>query len=68
MLRLYDFLESGNGYKVRLLLAQLGMPYKLVELDIMTGATRTPGFLAKNPNGYCGLGGTGVSCPIGVGV
>jgi len=21
-----------------------------------------------NPNGYCGLGGTGVSCPIGVGV
>jgi peptide-methionine (S)-S-oxide reductase len=23
---------------------------------------------AKNPNGYCGLGGTGVSCPIGVGV
>ena len=25
-------------------------------------------YLAKNPNGYCGLGGTGVSCPIGVGV
>ncbi len=24
-------------------------------------------YLAKNPNGYCGLGGTGVSCPIGVG-
>jgi peptide-methionine (S)-S-oxide reductase len=24
--------------------------------------------LAKNPNGYCGLGGTGVSCPIGLGV
>jgi peptide-methionine (S)-S-oxide reductase len=23
-------------------------------------------YLAKNPNGYCGLGGTGVSCPIGV--
>ncbi|MGZ4785808.1 MAG: peptide-methionine (S)-S-oxide reductase MsrA, partial [Acidimicrobiales bacterium] len=22
--------------------------------------------LAKNPNGYCGLGGTGVSCPIGI--
>ena len=22
----------------------------------------------KNPNGYCGLGGTGVSCPIGLGV
>jgi peptide-methionine (S)-S-oxide reductase len=25
-------------------------------------------YLAKNPNGYCGLGGTGVSCPIGVGL
>ena len=25
-------------------------------------------YLAKNPNGYCGLGGTGVSCPIGVDV
>ena len=26
------------------------------------------GYLAKNPNGYCGIGGTGVTCPIGVGV
>lgn len=25
-------------------------------------------YLAANPNGYCGLGGTGVSCPVGVGV
>ena len=25
-------------------------------------------YLAKNPTGYCGLGGTGVSCPIGIGV
>jgi peptide-methionine (S)-S-oxide reductase len=25
-------------------------------------------YLAKNPSGYCGLGGTGVSCPIGTGV
>ena len=25
-------------------------------------------YLAKNPSGYCGIGGTGVSCPIGVGV
>ena len=24
-------------------------------------------YLAKNPMGYCGLGGTGVSCPVGVG-
>ena len=51
MLTLYDCLDSGNGYKVRLLLAQLATPYKLVELDIMQGATRTPEFLARNPNG-----------------
>ena len=51
MLRLYDYLPSGNGYKVRLLLAQLALPFELVQLDITQGATRTPEFLAKNPNG-----------------
>jgi glutathione S-transferase len=51
MIRLYDFLPSGNGYKVRLLLTQLEIPYELVEMDITKGATRTPEFLAKNPNG-----------------
>src|SRR5579871_5201164 len=48
---LYDYLDSGNGYKVRLLLAQLGRSYRWVGVDIMTGATRTPDFLARNPNG-----------------
>jgi glutathione S-transferase len=48
---LYDYLPSGNGYKVRLVLKQLGIPYRLEELDIKTGATRTRQFLAKNPNG-----------------
>lgn len=51
MLRLYDFLPSGNGYKVRLLLTQLGIPFERVELNILKGETRTPAFLAKNPNG-----------------
>ncbi len=51
MLRLYDYYDSGNGYKVRLLLAQLGIPYEYVETDIMAGASRTPEFLALNPNG-----------------
>ena len=50
-MRLYDFLESGNGYKVRLALHQLGIPFERVEMDIVAGATRTPGFLEKNPNG-----------------
>ena len=51
MLRLYDFLESGNGYKVRLLLAQLALAYEFIELDILKGETRTAEFLARNPNG-----------------
>src|SRR5688572_24931953 len=50
-LTLYDYLPSGNGYKVRLVLKQLGIPYRLVELDIKRGETRTPEFLAKNANG-----------------
>ena len=51
MYRLYDYLPSGNGYKCRLVLKQLALPYELIELDIRTGATRTAAFLAKNPNG-----------------
>ena len=51
MYRLYDYLESGNGYKVRLLLHQLGEPFERLELDITEGQTRTPDFLARNLNG-----------------
>ena len=51
MLRLYDNHLSGNGYKPRLLLAHLGLAYERVEVDILTGETRTPEFLAINPNG-----------------
>lgn len=51
MFRLYDYLPSGNGYKVRLVLKYLELPYELVEIDIKEGASRTPEFLAMNPNG-----------------
>lgn len=51
MLRLYDYLSLGNGYKVRLLLTQLEIPFQFVERDIIKGETRTPEFLAKFPNG-----------------
>jgi glutathione S-transferase len=51
-LRLHDNLSSGNGYKVRLLLAQLGIQFERIEYDITTGETRTPEFLEKvNANG-----------------
>jgi glutathione S-transferase len=51
MITLYDYLDSGNGFKIRLLLAHLTQPYRWVEKDILSSQTRTPEFLAKNPNG-----------------
>ena len=51
MVRLYDYLESGNGYKIRLLLTQLRVPFERIELNITKGETRTPEFLRKFPNG-----------------
>jgi len=51
MLTLYDFRPSGNGYKVRLILKHLGIPYDYVDTDILKGETRTAAFLAMNPNG-----------------
>jgi glutathione S-transferase len=50
-MHLFDNLDSGNGYKVRLVLAQLGCAYRWTNLDIDAGATRTPEFLRRNPNG-----------------
>jgi glutathione S-transferase len=51
MLTLYDYMDSGNGYKCRLVLAHLGLPFKLIERDILKGETRTSEFLKRNPNG-----------------
>ncbi len=55
MYTLYSMQKSGNSYKVRLALARLGIPYNLVEIDILQGESRTPEFLAKNPNGHVPL-------------
>ena len=50
--RLHDYLPSGNGYKVRLLLTQLGVTFQRIEYDITRGETRTPEFLENvNTNG-----------------
>jgi len=43
--------SSGNCHKVRLLLEQLGTRYDWVEVNSAEGQTRTPEFLALNPNG-----------------
>src|SRR6266568_4895058 len=51
MLKVYGDLQSGNCYKVKLLLAQLGRPHEWVHVNILEKETRTPAFLSKNPNG-----------------
>ena len=55
MFTLYSMQRSGNCYKVRLALAQLRTDYRLVEIDILRGESRTPEFLAKNPDGHIPL-------------
>ena len=50
-MRLYNVAYSGNSYKVRLLLSHLVIPFEIVEVDILNGASRTPEFLKVNPNG-----------------
>lgn len=55
MYTLYSMQRSGNSYKTRLALAQLGEPFRLVEVDILKGESRTPEFLKKNPNGQIPL-------------
>ena len=48
---LYDYAFSGNCYKVRLLLSQLGIEYESRAVDIIAGDTKQPWFLRKNPVG-----------------
>ncbi len=55
MYTLYSMQRSGNCYKVRLALTQLRIPYRLVEVDILQGESRTPEFLTKNPDGHVPL-------------
>lgn len=51
MLRLFESAPSGNSYKVRLLLANLGRAYERVPVDLFRGEARTAEFLSKNPAG-----------------
>ncbi|MGQ0544323.1 MAG: glutathione S-transferase family protein [Betaproteobacteria bacterium] len=51
MFTAYGKSDSGNCYKVKLALEQLGLAYRWVEVDSTRGETRTPEFLARNPNG-----------------
>lgn len=50
-MRLYGMSGSGNCWKPATLMDQLGIGYEWIETDIVHGASRTPEFLARNPNG-----------------
>lgn len=55
MITVYGYSPSGNCHKLRMLLGHLGRvegrDFRWVETDSANGATRTTGYLAKNPNG-----------------
>jgi glutathione S-transferase len=54
-MKLYDYLPSGNSYKVRLLASYLGLSYEWINLNIIKGETQTDAFKGKNPVGQIPL-------------
>ena len=50
-MKLYDFPFSPNCRKVRAVAYELGIAFEAVPVDLLTGGSRTPAFLALNPNG-----------------
>lgn len=51
MYRIYGDIQSGNCYKIKLLLSLLGIKHQWRHVDILSGESRTSAFLARNPNG-----------------
>lgn len=51
MLKVYGDHNSGNCYKIKLLLSQLGQPFQWVNVNILRRESRTREYLEKNPNG-----------------
>jgi len=50
-MRVWGDVYSGNCFKVKLLLTQLQLPHEWIHVDILNKESRTPEFLAMNPNG-----------------
>lgn len=51
MIKIYGHEVSGNAYKVKLLVALLGLEYEWVRIDLMKGEHKSPEYLARNPFG-----------------
>lgn len=54
-MKLYDYLPSGNSYKVRLLMSYLGVSYTHVPIDIISGESQTDAYKKINPAGQIPL-------------
>ncbi len=50
-MKVYGDAQSGNCYKIQLLLSHLQKPYEWIAIDILAGDTKTDSFLSLNPNG-----------------
>lgn len=51
MIKVYGDIQSGNCYKIKLLLALLNIEHQWCHIDILKNQSQTPDYLAKNPNG-----------------
>jgi len=50
-IKVYGDINSGNCYKIKLLMSLLDITHEWIHVDILAGETRTAAYLAKNPNG-----------------
>ena len=50
-MKIYGDIQSGNCYKVKLLLTLLNIKHQWCHVDILKQQSQTPEYLAKNPNG-----------------
>ena len=50
-MKLYDYGTAPNPRRVRIVLAEKGLDYELVQVNLSQGHHKTPEFLAKNPSG-----------------
>jgi glutathione S-transferase len=51
VIRVFGDIQSGNCYKIKLLMNHLALPHRWEHVDILAGGTRTEDFLGRNPNG-----------------
>ena len=62
MVRILGRANSINVQKVMWIVEELKLEHERIDIGLQHGGNNTGEYLAKNPNGYCGLQGTGIEC------